>query len=85
MFLLTTFVMVVEKMEADSSKPKWQIETYWSLSSPLTILVPSWKHVEIDLYLSEYILTLRMRGYMFGKDYQLHSVMLHNKEVVMTA
>lgn len=68
------------------------IETYWSLSSPLTCLYPSWEYVEETLYLTEYIITIRMRDYMFRlidkdgkKTYQLNSVMADNKEVVMPA
>jgi hypothetical protein len=46
-------------------KEKWKIETYWSMSSPLVFQLPSWKYCDRDLYLSEYIVTLRMRGYLF--------------------
>ena len=67
-------------------KEKWQIETYWSFSTPLTIKLPSWRHVEESLYLSEFILVIRMRGYMLqNPDYQLNSVMADNKEVAMAA
>lgn len=67
-------------------KPKWMIKTYWSLSSPLTILVPSWKHYPLDLYISEYIITLRMRGYMMkDEDYRFNSVMVDSKGVAMAA
>jgi hypothetical protein len=67
-------------------KQNWEIETYWSFSTPLTMRVPSWKHVPLDLYLAEYIVTLRIRDYMIkDKDYRIHSTMIDNGSVIMEA
>jgi len=66
-------------------KQNWEIETYWSFSTPLTVKLPSWKHYPLDLYLAEYIVTLRMRDYMINEDYKIHSAMIDNGSVIMTA
>jgi hypothetical protein len=66
-------------------KEKYEVETYWSMSTPLAVKLPNWKHYPLDLYLAEYIVTLRMRGYMIKDDYTIHSVMADNEEVVMYA
>jgi len=66
-------------------KQNWEIETYWSFSTPLTIKLPSWKYYPLDLYLAEYIVIIRMRGYMIKEDYQINSVMIDDGSVIMTA
>jgi len=66
-------------------KQNWEIETYWSFATTLAMRVPSWKHVPLDLYLAEYIVTLRMRDYMINEDYKIHSAMIDNGSVIMEA
>ena len=43
-------------------KPEWELEVFWSFSTPLTVKLPSWKNYPVDLFLQEFILLLRMRG-----------------------
>lgn len=40
----------------------------WSGGSPLVKVLDSWKHYPIHDFESDFILTMRMRGYAMGKD-----------------
>jgi acetyl esterase/lipase len=70
-------------------KEKWEYEIYWSFSTPFTILVPNCKRIPVDLYNAEFIVIIRMRGYMMegkeGKAYIIHSIMADNESRVISA
>jgi hypothetical protein len=71
-------------------KPKWKLDVDLSTSTPYIVVVPSWKEYPTDLFLSEYIIMMRMRGYEMNMpvnqkdlDPRPHCVMFDNKEVWM--
>jgi len=60
-------------------KEKWELETFFNFG--LAIKLPSWKHYPIHIYITEYIIFLRMRSL---EDIEpLHIVMYDDKWKVM--
>ena len=58
-------------------KPEWFLKLYWNFGFIVT--PPSWKHYPVSLYLSRYIIMLRMRPDMKHG----HVVMFNNQSVGM--
>jgi len=57
-------------------------EVYWSPYTGLATKILNWKHRQVDLYIAEFIVFMRMRGYMLDDDNSaINTVMFDDKPV----
>lgn len=57
-------------------------KVYWSPYTGLATKILNWKYRQVDLYIAEFIVFIRMRGYMLDDDNSgIHTIMFDNKPV----